>query len=363
VDLGSSNIKAAIIDSRGEIRAQAVTQTPVIDAWTGAFDAGDLFTDPSNASATGLWDLVDGQWSGDLLDALGLDEAQLPKVLPAGASAGQLAPSIASETGLPAGVGLFLGGGDHQCALHGAGVVGDDECLLSLGTSAALLRSIDPLEAADRGGPGVLSLAHVVPDRWVCEGFNKTFGSSIQWGARLLGFDASSDLERMASGSGAEAPIFVPFLAGVGTPEFDDVPRGALLGASLSTGPSEMARAILDGLVFELRRVVEVLSREAPIERLRVVGGGSGPLLLRGLADCTGLEVVVSKIDEAALCGAAALAWRGMGVPEVVRRLRDATDTVIAPRAEALPLLEARYQRYLRALDSTIDFAHRERTK
>ncbi len=319
--------------------------------------ADEALADPSGASATGLWDLGRRRWSREILDGLGLDARRLPRVVPAGSAAGVLDRACARETRLPEGLPLFVGGGDQQCALLGAGSGGTDECLLSLGTSGSLLRPVEPLSAVHRAGPGVLCLAHVEEDRWVLEGFLRGVGSAERWAVDLLGLDTVADLERLA-GEAADpvgAAVFLPHLQGSGTPEFDDRPRGALVGASASTDRAAVARAVLDGVAFEIRRAVDAMAASSPVAALRVTGGAASPAMLQRLADCTHLPISASATREAATAGAATLAWRGLGRrPDARARARGGRagrhEAIYRPARGRRAAVDASYSRYLAAV-------------
>ena len=90
----------------------------------------------------------------------------------------------------------------------------------------------------------------------------------------------------------------------------------ALLGLTFATSRADVARAILEGLTFELRYNLEVLKNGGVrIDELRAIGGGArSPIWLKLKADITGIPVTVPRITEAASWGAAILAGVGAGV-------------------------------------------------
>ena len=310
--------------------------------------ADELVTDPSNASLTAMFDLTRGDWDPEILAALGLTRSRLPQLRPAGSIAGRLSEEVASVSGLAPGTPLVVGGGDQQCAALGLGVIDPGQVGLCLGTAAVLSCPTDHPVGETNGR--FFCTAHVVPDRFVMEGIHNAFGSSLQWAVAMLGLKTGEDLEELAARApvGAAGVVFLPHLAGIGSPDFDGNARGAFLGLDASHRPSHLARAVLEGLCLEIGRILAPMEPHAPFERMIVAGGGSTlPLLGRVMADLTDKELVVSQLTEATLAGAAVLAWMGAG------RFQNFADAVAASEAkggkEQRPRLEEETRRALRA--------------
>lgn len=109
--------------------------------------------------------------------------------------------------------------------------------------------------------------------------------------------------------------LLLPHFAGSGTPSFDTQSKGAILGLTFGTTKTELAKAVLEGLTFELRVNLDLLKDGGVIiDELRAIGGGArSGLWLQLKADVTGIPVVVPRITEAAGWGAALLAGAGVG--------------------------------------------------
>ena len=318
------------------------------------FGAEGYFTDPSNGSATGLMDTATRRWSKEVLEALGLEAERLPTCRDAGSRVGGLHSRAARATGLLPGTPLYVGGGDQQCAVLGAGAVEPGTCVLSLGTAAVSLCPVD--RPADPSVGGVLCGAHIPSGQWVIEGFQSSFGSAFQWIGNLVGTSSLMELEQLAARASADAGdlIFLPFLSGIGSPDYDGSTRGALLGASLSHGSAELARAVFEGVAMEARRIVEEVNRIVPVGSLRVVGGGSdGDVLPQILADAIGLDLELLGETEAALLGAAAIAWTGAGRFENVLQAALTIGARVRKRVAHHPRSadgRIRYERYVQSV-------------
>ncbi len=311
--------------------------------------ADELVTDPSNASLTGLLELSTLHWSEEILAAAGLAEDRLPRILPAGVRAGTLEPDIARETGLPGGTPLVVGGGDQQCAALGAGACEPGDSALCVGTAAVISCPTDKPTIDETGR--WFCTAHVAPERWVLEGIHNTYGSAVAWACDLLGLEGPEELEGLARESGGDAKgvTFLPFLAGIGSPDFDATASGLLAGLRLPVTRAQVARAVLEGLCHEVRRILESMEPGVDIDRLRVVGGASGSLTNELLSEITGRKLAVSEAPEAGLLGTAILAWTELGrfgsVIEGSEAWAERGSSWLEPRSERSEI-ETRHQTY-----------------
>jgi xylulokinase len=278
------------------------------------FGAEEFITDYSNASLAGLLDIEKLTWSGEILEAAGLEESRLPRLMPAGSIAGRLSDEASSSAGLTAGIPIVVGGGDQQCAALGVGALDEGDAGLCLGTAAVISCPVGR-PVRDSAG-GFFCTAHVVPGRWVLEGFHNTFGSAVNWVSDMLGAAKVQELEALASASppGAAGVTFLPFLAGIGSPDFDSSVRGAFLGLGLEHGRGDMARAAIEGVCFEMRRILDAAGPYVRIGRIIVAGGlSAGSVISNSLAGITGRELLLRETPETTLIGAAIIAWTGAG--------------------------------------------------
>ncbi len=286
-----------------------------------------MVTDPSGASAWRVANRAGTAWDADACDLVGVDRARLPRIAPATSVAGTLTPRAARALGVAAGTPVLVGAGDVPASQLGAGAVGPGRTHLSLGTAAYL--GIDA-DADTRDASGALGpLAHVLPGRCLVWLEIATGGGALAWARRALGGPnvlSSGHLERLAARVPGETDdlLFAPWLSGERVPLFDDAARGAFVGLGLRHGAAHLARAVMEGVAFQVRWAL-AYSAGYGIEptTIRVVGGGGvGSVWLGIIADTLGrrLEVVAAPQDAAAL-GAAAIAFRGLGWWDDLRRV------------------------------------------
>lgn len=275
----------------------------------GDFVLGRLGAPPvseaSLAAATGLLDGRRKSWDPGLLRIAGL--GGMPPLVKPGTPVGVLAGAPAAATGLLSGIPLVAGGSDQACALWGSGVAGPGEALLSLGTAAAVLA---PVRGWPREHRSPIVLPHVVDDQWVAEGFVGAFGAALDRIAPALGLGTASGLVGAAATRPPveRSPLFLldRWLA---TPT---VPGLALARepGDPEPDPAGLAALVVESLGFELVLALELVESVVRVDRLRVAGGGtrSRPLV-QGLVDVLERPVIDPGEPEAALWGAARLAF------------------------------------------------------
>jgi len=315
------------------------------------------------ASRTQMYDLRRGGWAGDLLDRCGIEPTRLAELSPpAGAVVGELDRAIAAELGVGGRVSIVSGGHDQACAALGSGVIKPGLAMVSTGTAEVVeVAMASPVlsEPLRRGNISVYR--HVVPELYLSMTLNHCGGLLLRWfrdtlcrekplEAERTGADAY-DLMLANAPAGPTGLMVLPHFCGSGTPLLDTTSKGALLGMTFGTTQADMAKAILEGLTFELRVNLELL-REAGIEvdGLHAVGGGArSQRWLQLKADICEVPLYVPCITQAACLGAAILASVGVALergiePAVQRAVR--IERRLEPQAGAVEAYRPRFRLY-----------------
>ena len=296
---------------------------------------GELASEPSDASATLMYDTAHLRWSEEIMRAVDLPMSLLPNVGPSAGVLGRVTAEVAARTGIDAGVPVVGGGADNACGAAGVGVIAPGEVVTSWGTSGTVLAPtarplVDPRLRAH-------TFCHVLPDVWYLMGVVLTAGGAFSWyqeqlARELAGVsDAAARLDAEAASvpRGAEGVTFLPYLQGERTPHRDAAARGAILGLSLAHTRAHLTRAVLEGITFALRDSVTILQGLglAP-SHLLLTGGGAKSKLLRQLqAEIFGLPVTTVNREEGPAYGAALLAAVGAGAFPDLRAAVEATLT------------------------------------
>jgi xylulokinase len=296
---------------------------------------GELATEPSDASATLMFDTAHLRWSEEIMRAVELPMSLLPTVGPSAGVLGRVTADVAARTGIDAGVPVVGGGADNACGAAGVGVIAPGEVVTSWGTSGTVLAPtarplVDPRLRAH-------TFCHVLPEVWYLMGVVLTAGGAFSWyqeqlARELAGVsDAAARLDAEAASvpRGAEGVTFLPYLQGERTPHRDAAARGAILGLSLAHTRAHLTRAVLEGITFALRDSVTILQALglAPSHLLLTGGGAKSALLRRLQGEIFGLPVTTVNREEGPAYGAALLAAVGAGAFPDLRAAVEATLT------------------------------------
>ncbi|HEU4452670.1 MAG TPA: xylulokinase, partial [Longimicrobium sp.] len=210
---------------------------------------GALATEPSDASATLMYDTARLRWSGEIMEAMDLPMSLLPAVGGSAEVLGRVAADAAGLTGLPEGTPVVGGGADNACGAAGVGVVAPGEAVASWGTSGTVLAPM----AEPRVDPGMRAhtFCHVVSGAWYLMGVVLSAGGAFAWHREQLARELAAapdaharlDEEAAAIAPGAEGLSFLPYLQGERTPHRDASARGAFVGLTLAHTRAHMTRA------------------------------------------------------------------------------------------------------------------------
>ncbi|MFQ5793970.1 MAG: xylulokinase [Candidatus Bipolaricaulia bacterium] len=280
---------------------------------------GKFATDYSDASGTNLFDLRDRQWSAEILDALELPESILPPVHPSTKVVGEVTTATARACGLKAGTPVVIGGGDGSCAATGAGVVREGLAYNYLGSSSWIaLATPEPIYDPEWR---TFNWVHLDPQLYSPCGTMQAAGGSFQWAsevlgtmeaqaARPLGIDRYKllDFQIEKSPPGAGGLLFLPYLLGERSPHWNPRAKGAFIGLTRRHRRRDLVRAVLEGICFNLRIILEAFEDQgAVIEAVCLIGGGAqSEIWCRILADIYGKPVLLpAYLQEATSLGAA----------------------------------------------------------
>ena len=311
---------------------------------------GEFATEVSDASGTGLFNVWERDWSYRLLELLDIPKEWLPRCYESSEISGKMTPKIANELGLPVDLPVAGGGGDAVVQTTGTGIVEPGILGTTIGTAGNVSMALD--RCPKNPGGKLQVFCNNMPNKWHAMGVTLAAGGSLRWFRDALGEsereisertgkDVYELLSRRASKvkPGSEGLFFLPYLIGERCPHADPHARGAFIGLTLQHSKNHLIRSVLEGVIFSLRDVTEVIGEMGvPINQIRASGGGALSKLWRQIhADAFNSEVfTVSGSGEGGAYGAALVAGVGIGiwptVEEAVKVLRVETKTVPIPR-------------------------------
>ena len=301
---------------------------------------GEHAVDKADGAGTLLFDLAARDWSAEVLGALAIDPAWMPRSFEGPQVAGLVTTAAAASTGLRAGTPVVAGGGDQAANGVGVGAMDAGTMALSLGTSGVIFAPTDSPIHEPRGR--VHAFCHAVPDRWHLMSVMLSAAGSLRWYRDTLAPGvAFADLvaEAEAVPAGSAGLLFLPYLSGERSPHPDPLARGAFVGLTVAHERRHLTRAVLEGVAFGLRDGLDLMvaaGMPSPAS-IRASGGGtSSDLWRRILADVLGAGIATVDTPEGAAFGAALLAAVGAGWYPTAQAAAAATVTV-TPAAEPGP--------------------------
>ena len=277
------------------------------------------------ASRTQMMNLETGDWDDEILARCAIERERLARPAPvAGGVVGVLRRELAADLGLAHDLLLVSGGHDQACAALGCGVIAPGLAMVSTGTAEVVeVVMASPALAPTLRDGGISVYRHVVPGLYVAMTINHSGGLLLRWlrdtigrwemeEAARTGADAY-DLLLQDAPSGPTSLLLLPHFAGSGTPTLDVNSKGAIVGLTFTTTKSELAKAALEGLTFELATNLGLLRQAGvTIADLHAAGGGArSDLWLQLKADICGIPLRVPEVTDAACLGAMLLAGVG----------------------------------------------------
>ena len=289
------------------------------------------------AGRTMLFDVLKHDWSGRILRAAGIARGRLPRTLPSGAAVGTIPAARARSLGLSPGVVVVAGGHDQTCAALGVGITSPGQAMYATGTTECICPAFSrPRFSGELFRSNLCTYDYTVRGMYTTVAFSLTGGNILKWFRDEWGHPEKAEAARrkmdpyeVILAKVAPAPtrlMVLPYFTPSGTPYFDTRLAGAILGLRLTTTRAQVARALLEGVAFEIRLNIEILERSGTrLRRLFASGGGARSRIWTQLkADVIGKPITTVPVSETGCLGAAMLARAavtGGRLKEVVRRM------------------------------------------
>ena len=272
---------------------------------------GEFATDVSDASGTGLFDVLHRKWSNEIIERLSLDRSWFPQSLESTEISGRITARAAQLTNLRAGTPVGAGAGDQAASAVGNGIVKPGNISCTVGTSGVVFAFLDQ-PAYDPAGR-VHTFCHAIPGAWHVMGVTQGAGLSLQWYRNRLAAGVDYDeltADAARSPAGAHGLYWLPYLMGERTPHLDPTARAAWIGLTAKHQASDLVRSVLEGVCYSLKDGLEIIkSLGAQPAVIRLSGGGArSPLWHQLFADIFDARVTTLETQEGSAYGAALLA-------------------------------------------------------
>ncbi|RIP37052.1 xylulokinase [Staphylococcus gallinarum] len=277
---------------------------------------GNIYTEPSDASGTIMFNVKNSHWSTEIFDKLKIDSSICPNIIPSHGYNGPIKDQVMQELNTDGTIEVYQGGADNACGALGAGITDEHKRLVSIGTSGVAL-AIENNKDYENDGK-VHYFHHCVPDQKYIMGVTLSAGYSLQWLKNLLNNkdDFDSFLKEITlSKVGSNGLIYTPYLLGERTPYNDSTVRGSFIGLDANTTMADMKRAVLEGITFSIKDSLEIIKNEALDNRkiVSIGGGAKNEAWLQIQADIFDAYITTRTEEQGPAYGAAMLAAMGAG--------------------------------------------------
>ncbi|MDR1419587.1 MAG: hypothetical protein LBI86_04380 [Treponema sp.] len=316
---------------------------------TGNIDTTDL----SDASHAQVIDIHSKKYMDDVFRELSLDAGKFPALHRGTDITGRVSKQAGEALGIQEGIPVIAGGGDGACANLGAGITAArGEVYGNIGTTAWL--AYGSAAPVIDGKSRVFNIISLDGDSFGVFGAMQAAGKCVEWARSLLAIESGAlfDAEAGAAPPGSGSLLFLPYIDGERSPIFDANARGVFFNIDSNHKRSHFARAVLEGVGFALRSILEVIRENTGVSQVRIIGGGAkSRLWLQIIADICGADVLTmeGKADSITSLGVALAAAVGIGAYKTI----DDAALVMKPaekipcRREYAAVYDGLYEKYL----------------
>jgi gluconokinase len=306
---------------------------------------GEYLIDYSTASATGLFDSKELKWSAKASELHQLPKEKFSIPVSIYHQVVGIHSSFAKQMRIDRQTRIIVGASDGCSAQLGSGAMKQGELAITLGTSGAV-RSASHKQTVD--GQGRIFNYILDNEFFVCGGATNNGTALLNWYAEK--FDPTSSktliefIEEVSSiAAGADGLIALPFLLGERAPMYDPDARGVFFGVSMNHTRKHFQRALIEGICFELKSIVDAIEQSVGQSKKIIVSGGftHSAAWVQILSNILGRQLVVSDSHDASALGAAAIGFKSLNM---AFKMDHAAERIFYPDKSHYELYEAQFE-------------------
>ncbi|MFC4025623.1 gluconokinase [Oceanobacillus longus] len=311
---------------------------------------GNCAIDYSMASSTGLMNVKTLDWDEEALSLAGIKREQLSKIVPPTEIFTNITEEVANETGISKQMPFVIGAADGQLANLGSGATSPGEVNVSVGTSGAIRQFINGAPANEEMETFTYAFSE---DTSIIGGPTNNGGIALQWFKDVIEFKGTHD-ELLAGAEaiepGSEGIIFLPYINGERAPLWNQRAKGNFYGLSIGHKKDHLARAVLEGITFNIYQISQSLEKMAGAPKKISVNGGlsKSRLWVQIMADVFGSDIHISDTHHNAAWGAAWTALVGINEAASFNAIKEnlPAEEVIHPNMEHHEIYSTVFERY-----------------
>lgn len=278
---------------------------------------GKLIIDTTMAAGTGMLNLKTLTWDQELLDTLNVKQEQLPEIAQPTEIVAPIKEEYVQKLGIDSDTKIVLGASDGYLSTIGVNTIDSDHVALNVGTSGAVRTIVDQPKIDQNAS---YFCYPVDKKHYLLGGPVNNGGIVFNWARQTL-FDAGEtpqdylDVAQSAP-AGSRNLIFLPYLGGERAPIWDANARGSFVGLTRMHQKPEMARAVIEGIIFNLYDAAFSLIKNTkkPVA-INATGGFLKSDFVRQLcADIFNVPIVTMKEQQSGTLAAMFLARQALGI-------------------------------------------------
>lgn len=278
---------------------------------------GKLIIDTTMAAGTGMLNLKTLTWDQELLDTLNVKQEQLPEIAQPTEIVAPIKEEYVQKLGIDSDTKIVLGASDGYLSTIGVNAIDSDHFALNVGTSGAVRTIVDQPKIDQNAS---YFCYPVDKKHYLLGGPVNNGGIVFNWAQQTL-FDAGEtpqdylDVAQSAP-AGSRNLIFLPYLGGERAPIWDANARGSFVGLTRMHQKPEMARAVIEGIIFNLYDAAFSLIKNTkkPVA-INATGGFLKSDFVRQLcADIFNVPIVTMKEQQSGTLAVMFLARQALGI-------------------------------------------------
>jgi xylulokinase/glycerol kinase len=283
---------------------------------------GDFITDHSIASRSLLFNIETLQWDDNLVKLFEVDSSKLCKIVEPGSICGYITEEISKITGIKTGTPVITAGGDQQCALLGYNITSHGKMVVNTGTGSYIIACSDKPQI-DRQMRITCNIS-AIPGKYILETSVPTTGTVYRWFNENFYKDIPGqehifqkiNEDAIDSTLGSNDLIMLPNFDGKHCKKNNPFLKGMFFNISLGTKRCDFARAILEGITYEIEKNIKVLQEYVgDVEEVNTSGGLTSFDFFNQLqADVYKKKVICNENEEASTLGAWMSAAKRIGI-------------------------------------------------
>ncbi len=341
----------------GRIAKWVDISTFMFSHWFGSTNVPASY---SVSAWSGLLNRHELSWDERLLDAVGLEATNLPRLAPYSDGQSGLCPVYSVRWPQLADVPFYLAVGDGAAVNVGSGCTDRRNIALTVGTTAAMRLVVDhPGDESTPVVPRGLWGYILGGDRTLLGGAFSEGGNVVEWALNSLRLP---ELEELNDALAVTVPdghglTVLPFIAGERAVGWSTDASGVMNGVRVSTTGLDILQALMESVAYRFSLVADLLRDEMDDDQVFVAGGGAmtnSPWWLQTMADVLGGEVHVPREEQATSRGAAILALKALGAWKELDDVMPEIAAVYEPQDTHRKRYRAAIERQTELYDSVI---------